>query len=113
MAVKSLSGVYGERNVLKLIANRLLCASAPAHKYESVKIAVKCGNADFTTSGKTILENGWKSYVMGKVSESENTLPELQQGQEFPAKAVKSEHFTSPPKPYTEDTLLSAMEHAG
>ncbi|MEE5993713.1 MAG: DNA topoisomerase 3 [Oscillospiraceae bacterium] len=103
----------GEQNILKLIANRLLCASAPVHRYESVKVSVKCGNTDFTTSGKTILENGWKSYVMGKVSESENTLPELKQGQEFPAKAVKSEHFTSPPKPFTEDTLLSAMEHAG
>ena len=103
----------GEQNILKLIANRLLCASAPAHRYESVKITVKCGNADFTAYGKTILENGWKAYVMGKVSETETTLPELEQGQEFPAKAVKSEHFTSPPKPFTEDTLLSAMEHAG
>ena len=103
----------GEQNILKLIANRLLCASAPAHKYQSVKIIVKCGNADFTAYGKTILENGWKAYVMGKTTDSETILPELHQGQEFPAKAVKSEHFTSPPKPFTEDTLLSAMEHAG
>ncbi len=103
----------GEQNILKLIANRLLCASAPAHKYQSIKIIVKCGNVDFTAYGKTILENGWKDYVMGKTADSETILPELHQGQEFPAKAVKSEHFTSPPKPFTEDTLLSAMEHAG
>ena len=103
-----------EKNILTLIANRLLCASAPPHKYESVKISANCNGTEFTASGKTILENGWKNYIL-KVPENDETKPisAVSEGQEFSFSARKSEHFTSPPKPFTEDTLLSAMEHAG
>lgn len=103
-----------EKNILTLIANRLLCASASPHKYESVKISADCNGTEFTANGKTILENGWKNYALKSAENDEvKSIPTIAEGQTFTAYAVKSEHFTSPPKPFTEDTLLSAMEHAG
>lgn len=59
-----------EKNILMLIANRLLCVSAPPHKYESVKISANCNGTEFTANGKTILENGWKNYAL-KVAEND------------------------------------------
>ena len=104
----------GEQNILKLVALRLLCASASAYQYGAVKVILSCENTDFTASGKTVLESGWKA-LDGKIGEAEKSdeknLPDLEKGMTFTAKAVKSEHFTSPPKSFTEDTLLSAMEH--
>lgn len=103
-----------EKNILTLIANRLLCVSAPAHKYESVKISADCNGTEFSANGKTILENGWKNYALKSAENDEvKPIPTVAEGQTFTAHAGKSEHFTSPPKPFTEDTLLSAMEHAG
>ena len=103
-----------ERNILELIANRLLCASALPHKYESVKISAKCADVDFTANGRSVLEKGWKQYALRTSDDEESkALPQIAEGQKFAVTASKSEHFTSPPKPFTEDTLLSAMEHAG
>lgn len=106
----------GEQNILKLVALRLLCASASAYKYGSVKVKLLCENTEFTATGRTVLESGWKA-LDSKIGEAEKSdeknLPNLENGMTFTAKASKSEHFTSPPKAYTEDTLLSAMEHAG
>ena len=106
----------GEQNILKLVALRLLCASASAYKYGSVKVTLICENTEFTATGRTVLESGWKA-LDSKVGEAEKSdeksLPNLENGMTFTAKASRSEHFTSPPKAFTEDTLLSAMEHAG
>lgn len=106
----------GEQNILKLVALRLLCASASAYRYHAVKVILECENTAFTATGRTVLESGWKA-LDGKIGESkksdEKSLPDLENGMTFIAKASKSEHFTSPPKAFTEDTLLSAMEHAG
>lgn len=106
----------GEQNILKLVALRLLCASASAYRYDAVKVTLECENTAFTAIGRTILESGWKA-LDGKIGESEKSdekrLPDLENGMTFIAKASKSEHFTSPPKAFTEDTLLSTMEHAG
>ena len=106
----------GERNILKLVALRLLCASASAYQYGVVKVTLECENTAFTATGRTVLESGWKA-LDGKIGEAEKSdeksLPDLERGMTFMAKAAKSEHFTSPPKSFTEDTLLSAMEHAG
>ena len=106
-----------QRNILLLISNKLYCAAAPAHKYESVKITAECEGNIFTASGKTVKEDGWKKYAKTdekNKDKEEKTLPTVNEGQVFEnVKAEKAEHFTSPPKPYTEDTLLSAMEHAG
>ena len=58
---------------------------------------------------------GWKRFIKqtDKDKKADNALPAVSEGQTFTVQASKGEHFTSPPKPYTEDTLLSAMERAG
>jgi DNA topoisomerase-3 len=104
----------GERNILTLTANRLLCAVDVPHKYESVKITAVCNDTEFTANGKTVLDIGCKRFaIKSDEKEDAKTLPSILEGQQFSVTASKGEHFTSPPKPYTEDTLLSAMEHAG
>lgn len=105
----------GERNILTLIATKLICATAPVHKYEAVRLTALCNGTEFTASGRTILDMGWKRFIKqtDKDKPDEKALPAVSEGQAFIVSASKSEHFTSPPKSYTEDTLLSAMERAG
>ncbi|MBO5320547.1 MAG: DNA topoisomerase III, partial [Ruminococcus sp.] len=104
----------GERNILTLIATKLICATAPAHKYEVVKITALCNGTEFTAIRRTVLDMGWKRFVRQTDKKNdEKSLPAISEGQTFTVQASKGEHFTSPPKPYTEDTLLSAMERAG
>ena len=112
----------GDKNILTLIAHRLLCASAEPHKYESLRVEVTCENNIYTASGKTVLENGWKEFevkLKTKAEDKDNndddkTLPEIKENDRYDSvSSKKCEHWTSPPKPYTEDTLLSAMETAG
>ena len=104
----------GEKNILTLIATKLICATAPAHKYEAVKLTGICNGSEFTATGRTVLEMGWKAYAKQTDKKNdEKSLPAVSEGQTFTVTASKSEHFTSPPKPYTEDTLLSVMERAG
>ena len=104
----------GEKNILTLIATKLICATAPAHKYEAVKLTGICNGTEFTATGRTILDMGWKAYAkQSDKKNDEKSLPAVSEEQTFIVTASKGEHFTSPPKPYTEDTLLSAMERAG
>ncbi|MEY8433901.1 DNA topoisomerase 3 [Lachnospiraceae bacterium 48-42] len=115
----------GERDVLTLIAARLLSATAQAHRFEAVTAVLDCQGNSFTAKGKTVLQAGWKEverlYRMGlkqsKPENDENTdasLPMLQEGQVFETvSASVREGKTSPPKHYTEDSLLAAMETAG
>lgn len=114
----------GERNILALIASRLLLATSEPYIYEAVKITVHCANHDFFASGKKIIRNGFKELEKAVKSHFKNTDKDDDNGKEqifkditakfFPyVNAKKSEHFTAPPKLYTEDTLLSAMESAG
>lgn len=112
-----------ERKILSLVANRLLCATGEKHLYETVKAELSCGGYTFAASGKSVLKNGWKdfedafkrSFKTTKDKEQEDKkLPELSKGQTFDWVQTKiSEHYTTPPKHYTEDSLLSAMERAG
>ena len=113
----------GERNLLLLICCKLLCAAAEPHVYETVSASFECGGHSFTAKGKHVLSEGWReidrvfrSFLKAKQADEDNggSLPAFTEGQTFEdAEAVITEHFTSPPKPYTEDTLLSAMENAG
>ena len=115
----------GERDVLTLLAVRLLCATTQAHRFETVTAMLDCQRHTFTAKGKTILQSGWKeverihrmSIRQSETEHRENedaALPVLQEGQTFEAvSASLREGKTSPPKHYTEDTLLSAMETAG
>lgn len=112
-----------ERNILLLVCCKLLCAAAEPFVYEAVTAAFDCGGHTFTAKGKQVLSQGWhaiqevfRSSLKEKPEDedAEGVLPALTEGQVFePVSASVTEHFTSPPKPYTEDTLLSAMENAG
>ena len=112
-----------ERKILFLVANRLLCATGEKHLYETVKAELSCGGYTFAASGKSVLKNGWKdfedafkhSFKTPEDKEQEDKkLPELSEGQTFDGVQTKiSEHYTTPPKHFTEDSLLSAMERAG
>ncbi|MDU1324719.1 MAG: DNA topoisomerase 3 [Clostridiales bacterium] len=113
----------GERNLLLLVCCKLLCASASPYEYETVTVTFDCGGHTFTAKGKRILAEGWReierifrSSLKEKPEDTDNggVLPDFTEGQTFEkVEATITEHFTSPPKPYTEDTLLSAMENAG
>ena len=112
-----------ERKILSLVANRLLCATGEKHLYETVKAEFSCGGYTFATSGKSVLKNGWKDFedtfkrsfkTMEDKEQEDKKLPELSKGQTFNGVQTKiSEHYTTPPKHFTEDSLLSAMERAG
>ena len=110
-----------ECKLLNLVCSKLLCAIAAPHEYETVTAVFSCAGNEFTAKGKTVLVPGWKEIdqrfrsTLKADTEEEvlNTLPGLAEGQNFSVTANVSEHFTSPPKAYTEDTLLSAMERAG
>ena len=112
-----------ERKILSLVADRLLCATGEKHLYETVKAELTCGGSVFKASGKSVLRNGWKDFEEAfkksfKTTEEkdaeEKKLPELREGMTFDGVQTKiSEHYTTPPKHFTEDSLLSAMERAG
>jgi len=112
----------GERGILTLIAARLLCAVGEQHRYSETTVTLACQGYSFTTKGKTVLQRGWqaaeqafKATLIQKPEEKEAAaLPELAEGQVFDNVTAKlREGFTSPPKHFTEDTLLAAMETAG
>ena len=114
-----------ECKLLNLVCSKLLCAVAAPHEYETVTAVFSCAGNEFTAKGKNILTPGWKEIerrfkASFKTDADEDApelareLPEITEGQTFdPVEASITEHFTTPPKPYTEDTLLSAMERAG
>ena len=109
--------------LMNLVCSKLFCAVAAPHEYETVTAVLSCAGNEFTAKGKTVLVPGWKEIDQRfrstlkadgeEETEAMNTLPELVEGQTFSVTADILEHFTSPPKAYTEDTLLSAMERAG
>ena len=109
--------------LMNLVCSKLLCAIAAPHEYETVTAVFSCAGNEFAAKGKTVLVPGWKEIDQRfrstlkadgeEEAESLNTLPELTEGQSYSVVSDISEHFTSPPKAYTEDTLLSAMERAG
>ena len=109
----------GERNVLRLIAARLLCAVGEPHRYAETTLTTECAGEEFTANGKVVLSEGWKamerkmlSELLGKQKE-QATLPDVQeQSQCSIVVAELKEGQTTPPKHFTEDTLLHAMETA-
>ena len=102
----------GERAVLGLIAQQVLCAVGSPHIYAETAVTLDCGGAVFTAKGKTVLSVGWKACL--EQEQADKPLPDLAEGMSFPVEsAAVKEGKTTPPKRYTEDTLLSAMETAG
>ena len=113
-----------ELKVLFLIANRLIFATGKKHVYESVKAELDCNGHIFTATGKTVINSGWKAYEerfkrdfkadKEEEKEEDKALPNLSEGMTFNNADTKlAEGFTQPPKHFTEDSLLSAMERAG
>ena len=110
----------GEWNVLRLIAARLLCAVGEPHRYAETTLTTICAEEEFSAKGKVVLSDGWKAVerkmlgeLLGKQKEPA-VLPDVQeQSQCCVTGAELKEGQTSPPKSYTEDTLLSAMQAAG
>ena len=110
----------GEWKILRLIAARLLCAVGEPHRYAETSIITICAGEEFSAKGKLVLSDGWKAMerkmlgeLLGKQKEAV-VLPDAQeQSQCSVAGAELKEGQTSPPKHFTEDTLLSAMQAAG
>ena len=109
----------GERNILRLIAARLLCAVGEPYCYAETTLTTICAGEEFTAKGKVVLSEGWKAVerkmlgeLLGKQKEPA-VLPDVkEQSQCSVAGAELKEGQTSPPKHFTEDTLLHAMETA-
>jgi len=112
-----------EISIVVMICAKLLCAVNEKHIYAETTVTVECNGEVFTAKGKTVTKDGWKqiedelSEFLGRNNKADGesaALPtSLCEGQQFVADASVREGFTSPPKHFTEDTLLSAMENAG
>ena len=115
-----------KKNLMMLICQQLVQATGEEYLYEQTDITVKCQEHDFKARGKIPVQMGFKEVekafkqlcvkaepVEGK--EKETSIPAgYEEGMRlFPVKAEKNTHYTSPPKPFNEDTLLAAMETAG
>ena len=108
----------GELAILQLISNRLCVAVGDPHCYAETVIEVDYGGTAFSAKGKTVLHNGWKALVKKnsstKIDEKEQELPSVSVGDKMTVHETEiKEGKTSPPKHYTEDTLLQSMETAG
>lgn len=109
----------GEQAILQLIAVRLLCAAAPEYRYAEDTLVLLCGDEAFSRKHKMVLDGGWKGiwrhFYPAKDQDKEVcTGPALAPNAVVPLSDVAlKEGKTTAPKHFTEDTLLSAMEHAG
>ena len=109
----------GERNVLRLIAARLLCAVGEPYCYAETTLTTICAGEEFTAKGKVVLSEGWKAVerkmlgeLLGKQKEPA-VLPDVQEQSRCSVSGAElKEGQTSPPKHFTEDLLLHAMETA-
>ena len=115
-----------KKNLMMLICQQLVQATGEEYLYEQTDITVKCQEHDFKARGKIPVQMGFKEvekafkhlYVKAEPVEGKEKETSIPTGYEegmrlFPVKADKTTHYTSPPKPFNEDTLLAAMETAG
>ena len=110
----------GERNILRLILARMQMAVSRPYRYEETTLHIQCAGETFTAKGRTVLSEGWKAIErrmlaeLGKSEKQPAPLPEFREQAECGiTSADLKEGRTTPPKHYTEDTLLAAMESAG
>ena len=115
-----------EKKIMRLVCAKLICAAHAPYEYEAVTAVFSCGNYSFTAKGRTTLCGGWREMeslfraemkakpAEDEAAEPENILPPIYEGQTFEnVQPDIAEHYTQPPKAFTEDTLLAAMENAG
>ena len=109
--------------ILRLICSQLIYAVSPEHIYESTAITVSCADTDFTALGKKISQMGWKEFQLkfvslltGKEMSVKETIftDNIVEGLVIENHSEKiADHQTTPPKRYTDSSLISAMERAG
>ena len=111
-----------EQKIIRLVAMRLLSATGEKHIYDETSVTLTCEGYEFKAKGKTVVQDGWKAIERRfketlkskEKDEPERSLPSLNEKDILSSvDSSVTEHYTSPPKPYTEDSLLSAMETAG
>ena len=111
-----------EQKIIRLVAMRLLSSTGEKHIYDETSVTLSCEGYEFKTKGKTVTQEGWKAFEQRfkdalkskDKEEPEKVLPAVNEKEILSSiSASVTEHFTTPPKQYTEDTLLSAMETAG
>ena len=111
-----------EQKIIRLVAMRLLSATGEKHIYDETSVTLTCEGFEFKAKGKTVVQDGWKSVERcfketlksKEKDEPERSLPSLNEKDILSSvDSSVTEHYTSPPKSYTEDSLLSAMETAG
>ena len=115
-----------KKNLMMLICQQLVQATGEEYLYEQTDITIKCQEHDFKARGKIPVQMGFKEVEKAfkqlcvkaepvEEKEKETSIPAgYEEGMRlFPVKAEKTTHYTSPPKPFNEDTLLAAMETAG
>ena len=108
----------GEKAVLDLIAVRLVCAVGDPCRYSEISVMLECAGHEFKAKGKTVTDPGWKACLPASGDEKNGDdvapVPVLSEGTVLPlAKVELKEGKTTPPKRFTEDTLLQSMEAAG
>lgn len=107
-----------EKKVYDLVARHFIAVFYPDCKFRSTTVLGESAGVEFKTTGKEITEPGWRTVFAGdsndeKEGEKENFLPTFTVGESGPHTPGLAEKWTQPPKPYTEATLLRAMETAG
>ena len=113
-----------EKRVYDLVARRFISVFYPDCRFSTTTVTGNVDTVEFKATGKQILDEGWRVLYGGKPETSESgdkpdsddkeqTLPDFKKGEHGPHEPSLTEKQTTPPKPYTEATLLRAMETAG
>ena len=114
-----------EKRVYDMVTRRFIAVFYPDCKFSTTTVLGEVEEVEFKATGKQILDEGWRVVFGGRSEQSdeseqsdksddkEQTLPKFEQGEHGPHEPTLTEKQTVPPKPYTEATLLRAMETAG
>lgn len=108
-----------EQKLYEMVARQLIAAFYPDMEYDAMSAVTGVGEHKFLSRGRAVIAQGWQAAnpplrSKPKKDEEEQALPQLQKGQRVPVKSAKAvAKKTTPPSPYTENTLLAAMENAG
>lgn len=113
----------GERDILRLISVRLLCAGAQKHIFQETEVRVSCAGEIFQAKGKSVQEIGWKAIeaafheqlgTKSRTDGEQKPIPAVKEGQTFqPVTVSVSEHYTTPPKPYSDVIFCERKEWIG